>query len=161
MKMGLSDHLTCVLRSLHTGQEATVRTKHGTTDWFKIEKKVCQGCILSPCLVMCREHEYMLSHFNCTNSATLWTVAHQAPLSTGCSRHEYWSGCHDLLQGIFLTLGLNLSLVCLLHWQAGSLSLAPPGKPPYAECIIRNAGLDESQWNQDCREKYQQPQICR
>ena len=110
---------------------------------------------------MCRVREYMLSHFNCTNSATLWTVACQPPLSIGCSRQEYWSGCHDLLQGIFLTLGLNLSLLCFLHRQMGSLSLAPPGKPPYAECIIRNARLDESQWNQDYLEKYQQPQICR
>ena len=50
MKMGLSDHLTCVLRSLHTGQEATVRTKHGTTDWFQVGKGVRQGCILSRCL---------------------------------------------------------------------------------------------------------------
>ena len=50
MKMGLSDHLTCVLRSLHTGQEATVRTKHGTMDWFQIGKGAPQGCILSPCL---------------------------------------------------------------------------------------------------------------
>ena len=46
--MGIPDHLTCLLRNLYVGQEATVRTKHGTTDWFKIEKGVCQGCILSP-----------------------------------------------------------------------------------------------------------------
>ena len=43
-------HLTCLLRNLYAGQEATVRTGHGTTDWFQIEKGVCQGCILSPCL---------------------------------------------------------------------------------------------------------------
>ena len=48
--MGLPDHLTCLLRNLFTGQEATVRTGHGTTDWFQIGKGVCQGCILSPCL---------------------------------------------------------------------------------------------------------------
>ena len=48
--MGIPDHLTCVLRNLHAGQEATVRTGHGTTDWFQIGKVVCQGCILSPCL---------------------------------------------------------------------------------------------------------------
>ena len=47
--MGLSDHLTCLLRNLYAGQEATVRTGHGTTDWFQIGKGVCQGCILSPC----------------------------------------------------------------------------------------------------------------
>ena len=44
------DHLTCPLRNLYAGQEATVRTGHGTTDWLKIGKGVCQGCILSPCL---------------------------------------------------------------------------------------------------------------
>ena len=49
-EMGMPDHLTCLLRSLYAGQEATVRTGHGTTDWFQIGKRVCQGCILSPCL---------------------------------------------------------------------------------------------------------------
>jgi len=48
--MGVQDHLTCLLRNLCAGQEATVRTGHGTTDWFQIGKGVCQGCILSPCL---------------------------------------------------------------------------------------------------------------
>ena len=48
--MGIPDHLTCLLRNLHAGQEATVRTGHGTTDWFQIGKGVRQGCILSSCL---------------------------------------------------------------------------------------------------------------
>ena len=48
--MGILDHLTCLLRNLHADQEATVRTGHGTTDWFQIGKGVCQVCILSPCL---------------------------------------------------------------------------------------------------------------
>ena len=48
--MGIPDHLTCLLRNLCAGQEATVRTGHRTTDWFQIGKGVCQGCILSPCL---------------------------------------------------------------------------------------------------------------
>ena len=48
--MGIPDHLTCLLRNLYAGQEATVRTGHGTTDWFRIGKGVCQGCILSPWL---------------------------------------------------------------------------------------------------------------
>ena len=48
--MGIPDHLTCLLRNLCAGQEATVRTGHGTTDWFQIGKGVCQGCILSSCL---------------------------------------------------------------------------------------------------------------
>ena len=49
-EMGIPDHLTCLPRNLYAGQEATVRTRHGTTDWFQIRKEVRQGCILSPCL---------------------------------------------------------------------------------------------------------------
>ena len=49
-EMGIPDHLTCLLRNLYAGQEVTVRTGQGTTDWFQIGKGVCQGCILSPCL---------------------------------------------------------------------------------------------------------------
>ena len=49
-EMGIPDHLTCLLRNMYAGQEATVRTGHGTTDWFQIGKGVRQGCILSPCL---------------------------------------------------------------------------------------------------------------
>ena len=48
--MGIPDHLTCLLTNLYAGQEATVRTGHGTTNWFQIGKEVCQGCILSHCL---------------------------------------------------------------------------------------------------------------
>ena len=48
--MGIPDHLTCLLRSLYAGQEARVRTGHGTTDWFQIGKGVYQGCVLLPCL---------------------------------------------------------------------------------------------------------------
>ena len=55
-EMGISDHLTCLLRNLYAGQEATVRIGHGKTDWFQIGKGVHQGCILSPCLfnLICR-----------------------------------------------------------------------------------------------------------
>ena len=49
-EMRIPDHMTCLLRNLYAGQEATVRTGHGTTDWFQIRKGVCQDCILSPCL---------------------------------------------------------------------------------------------------------------
>ena len=48
--MEIPDHLTCLLRNVYAGQEATVRIRHGTTDWFQIGKGVCQGCILIPCL---------------------------------------------------------------------------------------------------------------
>ena len=49
-EMGIPDHLTCLLRNLYAGQEAMVRTGHETTDWFQIGNRVCQGCILLPCL---------------------------------------------------------------------------------------------------------------
>ena len=49
-EIGIPDHLTCLWRNLYVGQEATVRTQHGTTDWFQIGKGVCQSCILPPCL---------------------------------------------------------------------------------------------------------------
>ena len=59
--MGISDDLTCLLRNLYAGQEATVRTEHGTTDWFQIGKGICQGCILSPCLFNFYA-EYIMRH---------------------------------------------------------------------------------------------------
>ena len=60
-QMGKPDHLTCLLRNLYASKEATVRTGHGTTDWFQIGKGVCQGCILSPCLVNLYA-EYIMRH---------------------------------------------------------------------------------------------------
>ena len=59
--MGIPDHLTCILRNLYAGQEATVRTGHGTMDWFKIGRGVRQGCILSPCLFNFYE-EYIMQN---------------------------------------------------------------------------------------------------
>ena len=59
--MGISDHLTCFLRNLYAGQEATVRSEHGTTDWLQIEKGVHEGCILSPCLFNLYA-EYIMRH---------------------------------------------------------------------------------------------------
>ena len=58
-EIGIPDHLTCLLRNLFAGQEATVRTGHGTTDWFQIGKRVCQGSYLSPCLFNLYE-EYIM-----------------------------------------------------------------------------------------------------
>ena len=59
--MGIPDHLICLLRNLYAGQEARVRTGHGTTDWFQIGKGVCQGCILSLCLFNLNA-EYMMQN---------------------------------------------------------------------------------------------------
>ena len=74
-----------------------------------------QCTCFAPCMVLARLLQSSLF-------VTLWTIACQAPLS----RQEYWSGCHALLQGFFPTQGLNLSLLCLLHWQVDSLPLEEP-----------------------------------
>ena len=60
--MGIPGHLTRLLRNLHAGQEATVRTRHGTMDWFQIGKGVRQGCILSPCLFNLYDAEYIMQN---------------------------------------------------------------------------------------------------
>ena len=78
-------------------------------------------------------HACVLSCLSCVQLyAYAWTVAHQAPLSGDSPGKDTGVGCHTLLQGIFPTQGWNPHLLCLLRWQAGSLPLAPPGKPSLA-----------------------------
>ena len=72
--MGIPDHFTCLLRNLYAGQEATVRTRHGTTDWFQIGKEVCQGCILSPCLFNLHA-EYIMRHAGLDEAQTGLKIA--------------------------------------------------------------------------------------
>ena len=72
--MGIPDHLTCLLRNLYAGQEATVRTGHGTTDWFQIEKGVRQGCMLSPCLFNLYA-EYIMRHTGLEEAQTGMKIA--------------------------------------------------------------------------------------
>ena len=99
-------------------------------------------CLVKACFHTCKmvifalrphrrqERACMLSRFSCVQLfATLWPGAWQASLSMGFSRQEYWCGFHALFQGTFLTQGSNLRLLHLQHWQAGTLSLAPPGNP--------------------------------
>ena len=75
-------------------------------------------------------NSYVCCRFSCVwFFANLWTVAHQAPLSMGFSRQEYWSGLPFPLPGDLPNPGLNPGLLYLPHWQAGSLPLVPPGKP--------------------------------
>ena len=128
-EMRIQDSLTCFLRNLYADQEATVRTGHDTTDWFKIGKEVRQGCIVSPCLFnFCAQ--CMLSHFNRVQLCeTLWTVVCQAPLSMAFSRQEYWIGLPCPPPGDLPYPGIKPCLFHFLHWQAGSLPLVPPGKP--------------------------------
>ena len=83
---------------------------------------MCAACMLS-----CFSHVQLF--------ALLWTVAHQTPLSVSFSRQNTGMGCHSLLQGIFPTQGLNPCLLWLLHWQAGSLQLVPPGCVCVCVCV--------------------------
>ena len=81
-EMGIPDNLTWLLRNLYAAQEATVRTGHGTTDWFQIRKGVRQGCILSPCFFnFCAEFSSVQLLSRVQLFETPWTAAHQASLS--------------------------------------------------------------------------------
>ena len=71
-EMGITDHLTCLLKNLYVGQEATVRTGHGTTDWFQIGKGVHQGCILSSCLFNLYA-EYIMRNAGLEEAQAHWT----------------------------------------------------------------------------------------
>ena len=74
LEMGVPDHLTCLLRNLHMGQEATVRTGNGTTDWFQIGKGVCKGCMLLPCLFNLYA-EYIMWNARLDDSQTVIKIA--------------------------------------------------------------------------------------
>ena len=83
-------------------------------------------------------HANMLSYFRCDQFfATSQTVAHQPPLSMGFSRQKYWSGLPCPPPGALQTQGSNHHLLCLLHWQAGSLTLAPPEKHLYVLVVAQ------------------------
>ena len=94
--------------------------------------------------ILAKETEGMCSLSCVQPLPTLWTVAHQAPLSIRFSQQENWDGCHFLLQGIFLTQGLNLHLLHILHWQVDSLKLVPPGKPKETEVTQRNGKISHA-----------------
>ena len=90
--------------------------------YFPIPQQSCSFLIV---------HAFVLNWFSRVRLfVTPWTVARQAPLSLGFSRQEHWSGCHFLLQGIFLTQESNLRHLHLLHWQVGSSPLAPQWEAP-------------------------------
>ena len=99
--MGIPDHLTCLLRNLYAGQEKTVRTRHGTTDWFKTGKGVRQGCILSPCLLFNFYVEYIM--WNTTGGITSWNQycweKYQQPQICRCyhSNDRKWGGTKEPL----------------------------------------------------------------
>ena len=128
--MGIPDHLTCLLRNLYAGQEATVRTRHGTMDWLQIGKGVYQGCMLSHCL--CNSYaQYIMWNTRLDESQAVIKIAAAAAAkslqsrshftlpSLGFSRQEHWSG---------------LPFPSLLHgsekWK-WSRSVVPDSSPPH------------------------------
>ena len=113
-EIGIPDHLNCLLRNLHAVQEAIVRRGHGTKDWFKIEKGVHQGCILSSCFFNTR-----VQFSSVTQSCpTLCDPVNCSPPGSSVLGNfpgkSAGVGCHFLPQGIFLTQGLNPGLP---HWR--------------------------------------------
>ena len=133
--MGIPNYFTYLLRNLHSSQEATVRTIHGTTDWFKIGKGVCQGCILLPCLFnLYAEHIMRKAGLKVKVQslsrvrlfATTWTVAYQAPPSKGFSRQEYCSVVPFPPPGDLPNPGIEPRSPAL---QADNLPHELPGKP--------------------------------
>ena len=102
-EMGIPDHLTCFLRNLYAGQEATVRTGHGTTDWFQIGKGVHQGCILSPCLFNLPE-KAIAPHSNTLAWKIPWTEEPGGLQSMGSLRVGY-------------NRVVSLSLFTFMHWR--------------------------------------------
>ena len=104
--MGILDHLTCFLRNLYAGQEATVGTAHGTTSWVQMEKEVCQGCILLPCLFNLHA-EYIMRNAGLDEAQASYRFIHD--LHTGFSRLE------SRLPGeISITSGMQMTLTL---WQ--------------------------------------------
>ena len=133
-KMGTPEHLTCLLRNLYASQEATVRTRHETTDWFQIGKRVHQGCILSPCLFNLYA-EYMMRNAGLEEAQAgikiagrniPWTVAYS---STGSSTHGILQA--RILEWIVISFFRGSSRPrdqsCLLHCQIGSLPMSHQG----------------------------------
>ena len=124
------------------------RTGYGTTDWFKTEKGEQQVCILLPCLFICRACACV-----CLTlwPYGLWPTKLLCPQnSPGKNTRVSWQA---LLQRIFPTQGLNLSLLCPLRWQVGSLPLAPPGKP-YMHSSVQPLSHDQffaTPWTVPCQ----------
>ena len=101
--------------------------------------------------------QFVLGCFSCFSHVqlflTLWPIARQTLLSMGFSRQDYWVDCHVPLQGIFLTQRSNWSLLCFLHWKAGSLPLALPGKPQIlilSLILSKQFGLQNTSKTQRC-----------
>ena len=115
--MGIPDHLTCLLRNLYVGQEATVRTRHGTTDWFQIRKGVHQGCILSPRLYNLYEEYIMWNGGLDGTQAGIKTARRNIDNLRYAHDTTFIAGSEEELKGLFMKvkvesqkLGLKLNI---------------------------------------------------
>ena len=118
-EMGIPDHLTCLLRNLYAGHEATVRTLHGTTDWFQIGKGVHQGCILSPCLFNLHA-EYIMRNARVDEAQAGIKIAAAGPLGTtlGLSQRKRASPRGEAGSPGFLSVSdSDRSPGCDLSWR--------------------------------------------
>ena len=129
-EMGIPDHLTRLLRNLFAGQEATVRTGHGTADWFQIGKGVCQGCVLSPCLFNLYA-EYLMQNPRLDEAQTGIKIARSIWQIDG-NTMEVRTG-HGTIDWFKIEKG-----VC------EGCKLSPCLFNSYSEYIMRNAGLEEA-----------------
>ena len=157
--MRIPDHLTCLLRNLYADQEAIVRTRHDTTDWFRIGKGVWQGCILSPCLFNFYA-ECMLSHQSCP---TLWDPVDCSLSGSsvhGILRQEYWIGLPCPPPRNLPNPGIEPMSLSFPALAGRFFTTRATWEALYTEYPMRNAGWITS-WNQDCWERYLQPQIYR
>ena len=163
-EMGIPNHLTCLLRNLYVGQEATVRTGHGTTDWFQTGKGVCQGCISSPCLF-----KLYAEYIGEGNGTPLQYSCQENPMDGGAWK----AAVHGVAEGQtrlsdftftfhFDALGKEMAThSSVLAWRipgtgepGGPLSMGSHrvghdwsdlAAAAAAEYIMRNAGLEEAQ----------------
>ena len=130
-EIGIAEHLTCLLRNLYASQEATARTRHGTTDWFEIGKEVGQGCILSPCLfnlyaefsLVAQSCLTLCDPMDCSTSGS--PVHHQLPqfnsnLCTSCKTPGWMQ--HKLESRLPLSITSDMQLTPHL-WQKGKRNL--------------------------------------
>ena len=123
--MGIPDHLTCLLRNLYAGQEATVRTGHGTTDWFQIRKGVHEGCILSPCLF----NFYIRNIFLCLlEQSSVRTVLMIISLHSVTVHFISWAGLLSDSSSSPFQIGYADFIPCLL-WSMELLALTPQIAP--------------------------------
>ena len=173
-EMGILEHFACLMRNLCAGQEATVRTGHGTTDWFQIGKGVHQGCILSPCLfnMYAEFRSVQFSHSVVSDSLQPHESQHARPPCPSPTPRVYPNSCplswwcHPAISFSIIPFSScpqsfpasgSFPMSQLFAWGGPSIGVSASVSVHHTKCWT---GWSTS-WNQDCQEKYQWPRICR